>query len=1232
MKNILLVTSILLLSINCFGQKNTKIHLPSEAFSINLKDNKIKIEDFTNNINEYIDLNTNYEFTLLRSDEDKFGMLHNRYTVTVFGRLLEGNQIITHSKNGQLSSLNGEVYSIIEKVEPQLKIDDIENLISTNYPTMESKSVPVLTYIKDEGTIILCYTSTVYKNTYSAVDVYINSMNGDIIKEISNLHNAKANSIISGTVAINTSFENGTYYLSDETKNIHVLDAEYQNIGPSIEIASDDDDIWLDGTYLSKITVYGIFADFNNGFGDLESYPDLYFRLYHDGVYTGDYSWPIDDVSGTVSIDFFGGLEQSGEYTLQVWDEDTSSDDYLFSIPFYSRSHDLNYYNSSYGSVKLSFTNNTNPAVDAFWATSNTHDFYELMGWNGPDNNNAMVNPIVNLPNSYFTNEDGDVNQVNAYAFTEGEYNYIFCGSGNVQSSISHLVSQDIMAHEYTHLVINHSSELVYNGESGALNEALSDIHGELIERIAYGNEDLFYYSNDYPYSNSLQTNSPYNTHDWLVAEDIYQEGGYMRNMANPKLAGQPDTYLGEYWTMYDDDDNGVHTNSGVYNYWYYLLLDGGSGTNDNGYSYNVDNIESIEAAFLPTFSMLYYMTPNTNYFMAKDISLQICDDMGDLISQTDYQTVLDAWAAVGLGGECSNGAPNKLVLQDSYGDGWNGNSLSIEITSASGVESQNEYTYENGYSSIYCFQDITNKCVTFSWNEGTFVSECSWQLMDSTGFAIAGGSEGQVSTNIGCISGCTDETACNYSENVNYSDNSCEYPQEYYTCDETCVNDIDSDNVCDELEIDGCMDILACNYNSSATDNYNCEFADTYYNCLNNCLNDTDNDGVCDELEIVGCSEITACNYNPLSTDVATCIYNEEYYLCSGLCINDTDGDGICDELEIIGCQDIEACNYNTLATNEGLCTYAELNFDCQGDCIDTDADNICDIDEIIGCLNSFACNYDINATDEGECEFPQDYYDCTESCNNDTDFDGICNELEIVGCTNSEACNYNPNATDEGTCEFSQEYYLCSGACINDSDGDGICDELEIMGCTDYDACNYNYEATDSDTQACNYLDFELNYLPNSFIVNATYDVSQAIYTWYINGQLAPEIDGNYTLAEQNGLYELVIYDLVNQCEGSQTIEVYGVGITETESIDFTMVPNPAKDYVLLNFDLKGIENVEIEFTNTLGQQVKHIELIDNNLNEFRVETSDLSVGTYFVHLVINGIKQSKVLSIIK
>jgi len=71
-------------------------------------------------------------------------------------------------------------------------------------------------------------------------------------------------------------------------------------------------------------------------------------------------------------------------------------------------------------------------------------------------------------------------------------------------------------------------------------------------------------------------------------------------------------------------------------------------------------------------------------------------------------------------------------------------------------------------------------------------------------------------------ISGCTDINACNYNIDAVVDDGSCNYVADYYDCDNNCINDIDADSICDELEIPGCMDLAANNYNELATDEDN--------------------------------------------------------------------------------------------------------------------------------------------------------------------------------------------------------------------------------------------------------------------------------------------------------------------------------------------------------------------------------------------------------------------------
>ena len=123
---------------------------------------------------------------------------------------------------------------------------------------------------------------------------------------------------------------------------------------------------------------------------------------------------------------------------------------------------------------------------------------------------------------------------------------------------------------------------------------------------------------------------------------------------------------------------------------------------------------------------------------------------------------------------------------------------------------------------------------------------------------------------------GCTDEEACNYDylavvsipDACFYIADYCpdlEYP-EYYDCDCKCLNDSDFDDICDELEVDGCQDPIACNYNPEGTEP--CVYAEdingvNWLDCDGNCLNDMDGDGVCDEED--NCIDV----YNPNQEDL---------------------------------------------------------------------------------------------------------------------------------------------------------------------------------------------------------------------------------------------------------------------------------------------------------------------------------------------------------------------------
>jgi Zn-dependent metalloprotease len=116
--------------------------------------------------------------------------------------------------------------------------------------------------------------------------------------------------------------------------------------------------------------------------------------------------------------------------------------------------------------------------------------------------------------------------------------------------------ADDVVGHELTHGVTERASNLFYYMESGAINEALSDIFGEAID-LTSGSGDA---END----------------RWKIGEDLTSIG-VIRNMKNPTLFGHPDSMDSPLWD--DDpsetDSGGVHSNSGVANKAFYLMVEG---------------------------------------------------------------------------------------------------------------------------------------------------------------------------------------------------------------------------------------------------------------------------------------------------------------------------------------------------------------------------------------------------------------------------------------------------------------------------------------------------------------------------------------------------------------------------------------------------------------------------------------------------------------------------------
>jgi Zn-dependent metalloprotease len=255
-----------------------------------------------------------------------------------------------------------------------------------------------------------------------------------------------------------------------------------------------------------------------------------------------------------------------------------------------------------------------NGALDAHWGVGKTYDYWSMVhGRNSFDNAGTAIKSYVHY-STLFNNA-----YWNGSVMTYGDGSDLYFDA---------LTSIDVIGHEIGHAVCEKTANLVYQKESGAMNEAFSDIWAACIEYYAAPNKQR-----------------------WLIGEDIERRSGHlaMRSMSNPKSEGHPDTYGGTYWYTGTGDSGGVHTNSGVLNHWFYILTDGKIGTNDIGSSYAITGIGIDKSAKIAYRLESVYLSANATYANARMYGIQAAVDLYG-IGSLEVMATTNAFYAVGIG------------------------------------------------------------------------------------------------------------------------------------------------------------------------------------------------------------------------------------------------------------------------------------------------------------------------------------------------------------------------------------------------------------------------------------------------------------------------------------------------------------------------------------------------------------------------------------------------------
>ncbi|UTE78046.1 M4 family metallopeptidase [Rossellomorea sp. KS-H15a] len=246
-------------------------------------------------------------------------------------------------------------------------------------------------------------------------------------------------------------------------------------------------------------------------------------------------------------------------------------------------------------------------AVDAHYYAGTTYDYYKnTHNRNSYDGNGAALKSTVHYGRNYNN------------AFWNGQQ--MVYGDGDGSTFVSLSGGLDVIAHELTHAVTDTTADLIYQNESGAINESMSDIFGTLVEYDANNNPD------------------------WEIGEDIYtpnKSGDALRSMSDPAKYGDPDHYSVRYTGT--QDNGGVHINSGIGNKAAYLLSQGGT-----HYGVKVTGIGTDKTGKIYYRALTQYLTPSSNFSQLRSAAVQAATDLYGAGS-AEVASVNAAYNAVGV-------------------------------------------------------------------------------------------------------------------------------------------------------------------------------------------------------------------------------------------------------------------------------------------------------------------------------------------------------------------------------------------------------------------------------------------------------------------------------------------------------------------------------------------------------------------------------------------------------
>ena len=627
-------------------------------FHVDLADRSIAFEQIEAALPKLLNSSKQTTFVKERDYVDRLGFRRQTYK-QFWGKVeIENALVMIHGRDGQVDYLNGNIMQEAQQPSPKAFV---RTRSSFNIP---ANAEYMLTSIEKDGEKIYV-PAYKYTDMKKKKEVYIDAQTGAVLKEISLLRNfsspisetqtkGKLPTLYSGMKEVDVVDSAGVFYIEDRERKIYTKDAG----GVLLDTTGIDLDTISDATLADMLLDM-----FDNKYRSYKSQTQTFDSVYSvtqltitgmDEIFLDDedrafVSIDIRRKDGTPVERLCGGIlklpieayldynhlpDDSCQIMLGAFCENEKGEIGVKQIVLASiASKESKDYSWDTPLVKghLSVGKTAEMGYDAHWAMVKTYDYYvDKFDRKSYDGEGSPIRQMVNVSN--LDPMFGVAMPLNAFAYPlKDRESYMVYGKGD-GLEMSPLVALNIIAHEYTHLITEHNGNggLVYKGESGALNESFSDMFGASVNFNVNGEKA-----------------------SWLIGDGVILcEPYYLRSMSDPKTVENPDTYKGEFWTPTDSleyDNGGVHRNSGVPNHWFYLLSDGGTGTNDNGDDYTVEGVGLEKAEQIAYHTLVTYLQPEATMADARKGALRAAQDLYKKDSK-EYIAVAKAWYAVGVG------------------------------------------------------------------------------------------------------------------------------------------------------------------------------------------------------------------------------------------------------------------------------------------------------------------------------------------------------------------------------------------------------------------------------------------------------------------------------------------------------------------------------------------------------------------------------------------------------